>query len=296
MGAKTMKRVMDLSMRGLAALILASAAAPAFAQQPPKPEPEAPEQEEEKIDELDPFGRGQRQPSPGQEEMEELFLKVDKRLQRITELLFEASSGDGSGAGEIGSAGIDELIRQAEAAASGAQSDIEKLLEASQRQSEAAAVEIDRILEIAAQNPQGGGGGGGQSPPPPSSGEGQPQQGQTPSGSQREEKGQRPGEQPGEQQGQEQQGEQPGEQNQPQSENGERPTGNKESEAGQDGKGQDPGQSELGSEASPRGNEDWGDLPIHLRKVFQNGVSDDVPPRYRDWVDSYYERLRKGSR
>ena len=48
--------------------------------------------------------------------MRELFLKVDKRLNRVTELLFEASAGDMSSAGEIGSAGIDELIREAAAA------------------------------------------------------------------------------------------------------------------------------------------------------------------------------------
>ena len=36
---------------------------------------------------------------------------------------------------------------------------------------------------------------------------------------------------------------------------------------------------------------EWGDLPVHLRKVFQNGVNDRVPIRYRDWVNSYHKRL-----
>ena len=53
---------------------------------------------------------------------------------------------------------------------------------------------------------------------------------------------------------------------------------------------------QTGGPSGASGNEEWGDLPVHLRKVFQNGVSEDVPPRYRDWVDSYYKRLNRGNR
>ena len=95
-----------------------------------------------------------------QAEIVQLFLKVDKRLNRVTELLFEASAGDMSSAGEIGSAGIDELIREAESQAGGARSDIAKLLEASRSQSEAASGEIGRILEIAQQQSSSGGSSG----------------------------------------------------------------------------------------------------------------------------------------
>jgi len=259
---------------------------------PPEPEPEpAPQEgEEEEIPSVNPL----RPPggSGGPEaELRELFLKVDKRLRRSTELLWEASSGDGSGADQIGSARIDELIREAEAARSRAQSGIAKLLEASGRQNQAASDEIERILQIAAENPsQSSSSSSSSSQQQQSSGE-QPQQGQTPSGSRREEKGEQPG---GEQQGQQQQGQQEQQQGQPQ--NGDRPDDNRASDdPPQDSTGGDPRESETGDAARPSGMEDWGDLPVHLRKVFQNRVSDDVPPRYRDWIDAYYGRLNRSS-
>ena len=111
-----------------------------------------------------------------------------------------------------------------------------------------------------------------------------PQQGQTPSGSRKQESGERPPE-PGE--GQEQQGE---------PKDGQQPRGSQESDAGQDGTSDAPPPGETGGPSGASGAEEWGDLPVHLRKVFQNGVSEDVPPRYRDWVDSYYKRLNKGNR
>ena len=124
----------------------------------PKEKPAKPGQDEKgkpeedsKLDDLNPFRRGGPGGADPEAEMRELFLKVDKRLNRVTELLFEASAGDMSSAGEIGSAGIDELIREAESQASGARSDIARLLEASRSQSEAASGEIGRILEIAEQ-------------------------------------------------------------------------------------------------------------------------------------------------
>ena len=69
-----------------------------------------------------------------------------------------------------------------------------------------------------------------------------------------------------------------------------------ESDAGQDGQADAPPPGETGGPSGASGAEEWGDLPVHLRKVFQNGVSEDVPPRYRDWVDSYYKRLNKGGK
>ena len=37
----------------------------------------------------------------------------------------------------------------------------------------------------------------------------------------------------------------------------------------------------------------WGDLPIHVREQFRAQGSDDVPLRYRDWIDAYYRRLNR---
>lgn len=268
---------MRKGLQGIA-LLLAVLAPTAFAQE---------QEGQDGPPDLNPLRRAQ--PS-GEEELKQLFLTVDKRLNRVTELLYEASSGDPSRSSEIGSAGIDELIREAESAASEAQGGIAKLLEASRRQSEAAGVEINRILEIAAQNPQGGQSSSSSSP---SDSQSQPQQGQTPSGSRREEKGMPPG---GQEQGQQQSQPKPEEGEEP----GQEPGGGKpddgpntEQESNSD---EDPRNSEKGDAANARGTEDWGDLPIHLRSTFQNSVSDDVPPRYRDWVDAYYERLGRSRR
>ncbi len=52
---------------------------------------------------------------------------------------------------------------------------------------------------------------------------------------------------------------------------------------------------EAGDLATAKGEADWGDLPVHLRKVFQNGVNDKIPIRYRDWVNSYHKRLARRS-
>ncbi len=84
-----------------------------------------------------------------QEELKELFSKVDLRLERVTKLLFQASSRDADAATEIGAAGISELIHGAEAQSSNALGDIAKLLEATQRQGDALLLEIDRMIEIA---------------------------------------------------------------------------------------------------------------------------------------------------
>lgn len=245
-------------------------------------DPPAPEEDETDLRGMNPFappgGAG------GPENMEQLFLKVEKRLQRVTELLYEASSGDVSGAENIGSAGIDELIREAEQGAAGASSGMARILGATRSQSEATLDDIQKILEMAEQqsSSSSSSSGSGQSQSPPS--QGTPQQGQTPSGSRKQESGERPPE-PGE-----------GEQQQGEPNDGQQPRGSQESDAGQDGQSDAPPPGETGDPSSAGGAEEWGDLPVHLRKVFQNGVSEDVPPRYRDWVDSYYKRLNKGNK
>jgi len=250
----------------------------------PPPPVTPPEQDETDLRGMNPFappgGAG------GPEDMEQLFLKVEKRLQRVTDLLYEASSGDVSGAESIGSAGIDELIREAEQGAAGASSGMARILGATRSQSEATLDDIQQILELAEQQSSSSSSSSSQSQSQNPSNEGMPQQGQTPSGSRKQESGEQPPT-PGED------GQPQGEQQEGDPTNGQQPRGSQESDAGQDGQSDAPPPSETGGPSGASGAEEWGDLPVHLRKVFRNGVSEDVPPRYRDWVDSYYKRLNK---
>ena len=41
------------------------------------------------------------------------------------------------------------------------------------------------------------------------------------------------------------------------------------------------------------GKDQWGNLPVHLRDLFRAEGGTDLPPRYRDWIDSYYRRLNE---
>ncbi|MEZ6013952.1 MAG: hypothetical protein R3F49_02455 [Planctomycetota bacterium] len=230
---------------------------------------------------LTPPGAG----SDPQAEMLELFKKVEKRLNRMSELLGQASAGDIDALQKVGSAGIDELIRNAEAApAASTPQGLGGLIAATQSHGREVVKEIDEVLELARQQAQqqqqqSGGGGGGQSQSPPQPG-GQPKQGQTPENSRQMQGEQAP--QPG--QGQEPKNEpqpggsdpQRGEDNPPVTpqENGEAPPG-----------------ADIGAPASAEEGGQWGDLPVHVRRVFRNGVSEDVPPRYRDWIDAYHKRL-----
>ena len=41
----------------------------------------------------------------------------------------------------------------------------------------------------------------------------------------------------------------------------------------------------------------WGDLPVHVQDVFRGEDAEEMPPRYREWIDAYYRRLnRRGGR
>ncbi|MCC7172169.1 MAG: hypothetical protein IT459_17115 [Planctomycetes bacterium] len=39
--------------------------------------------------------------------------------------------------------------------------------------------------------------------------------------------------------------------------------------------------------------ERWGELPQHARDVFVTEGDDDLPPRYRAWIDEYYRRMNR---
>jgi hypothetical protein len=72
-------------------------------------------------------------PSP-QDEMTEIFLRVERRLREIDDLLSDASAGDVSALEGVEEAGIGDLLRTSR---DGSQKVVE---------------DIDRILEIASQN------------------------------------------------------------------------------------------------------------------------------------------------
>ena len=39
----------------------------------------------------------------------------------------------------------------------------------------------------------------------------------------------------------------------------------------------------------------WGELPARVRATFRNQGKDDLPVRYREWIDAYYRRLNRQS-
>lgn len=223
---------------------------------------------------------GGESPVDPRAELEELFAKVEKRLQRMSQLLGQASAGDTGALEGLGGAGIDELIRAAEAPPPGAApAAVGGLIEATQGHGRELLREIDRVLEIArenAQSQQQPSGGSSSQGRPQQSGGPQPQQGQSPENSRQMQGEDAPT---------------PG-QEQPQPGEGEVPNGNQENPTESP---QRPGDLPPGAEVgTPSGADDggqWGDLPVHVRRVFQNGVGDDVPPRYRDWIDAYRKKL-----
>ena len=120
--------------------------APVKEEDPPKKPVEEQEKDETDLRDLNPF------PPPGgsgpssADELKDLFVQVEKRLNRVTELLYEASSGDMKGADGIGGDGIDALIREAESGAAGAQSGIARMLEATRGPSQATLDDIERVM------------------------------------------------------------------------------------------------------------------------------------------------------
>ena len=47
-----------------------------------------------------------------------------------------------------------------------------------------------------------------------------------------------------------------------------------------------------GSPHDPAGDR-WGDLPVHVQDVFRGEDSEQMPARYREWIDAYYRRLNQ---
>ena len=245
--------------------------APGQEGQEPQEEPKPPIQPR-----LSDLGIGE-QPSP-QEEMINLFRDVEERMADIGSLLLDASAGDTTRLEDLQGSGMEDLLKDEEGTPQST-GGIADLLNASQRSGQQVLNDIDRILQIAAQNGGTASGAMSQDGKPP----------EQPGGDQ----------QPGEQSGQKEptpdgldpQGRQPSQQ-EPE---GQEPTGNQDNppESPEGTANQAPG-SEAGNplHAGP-GGEQWGNLPIHLRELFRAEGGEQLPPRYRDWIDTYYRRLNR---
>lgn len=197
-----------------------------------------------------------------EQEMRELFLKVETRLREIDRLLSDAGAGDTKAIGKDLDSGMGELLKRTQDSGNEALKD------------------IDRILELAAQlDGRSGGSGGGKQ------GEQEPQSGDSPldkqggQSTQRESTPSTP-----------EQGEKPSPQQ----------DGQQDPRDGRASPDKDP-QSTPGKTppAGPTDNANrrvddqdrWGDLPVHARDIFRVEGGSDMPVQYRDWIDSYYRRL-----
>jgi translation initiation factor IF-2 len=219
-----------------------------------------------------------------QREMIELFGKVERELRAIDRLLQEASRAPSAATG----GSLADQLRNAQSSGESVRKD------------------IDRILELAAQQPPSSSGSS------PSSGQPQSGQGENPMDRQGEqstgreatpsapepggEKPQPGGDEPrpGAQKkpGDEKPG---GSQPKPGQDGREQPDGPQGSKSDPDQKpGSDPAAGAVGPpSASSDARDRWGDLPFHAREVFRNEGGRDMPPLYREWIDAYYKRLNK---
>jgi len=207
-------------------------------------------------------------PDP-QDEMQQLFIEVERRLRAIDALLIDASAGDTAKLSELKESGIEDLIQEASPSASA--TGVSGVLRASQGQGQRVLSGIDRIIEIAEASGGSCSSPGGQSP-----------EGESPldkQGEQRTDKTQSP---EGPQEGAPQP--KPGE-GEPKS-----PEGSKD--PGDIKPAQKTPDSEVeAASAIVENREHWGDLPVHHRDIFRAEGGKKLPAQYRDWIDSYYRRL-----
>jgi hypothetical protein len=222
------------------------------------------------------------QPGAAQDEMRELFLKVERNLLRMDQYLLDASAGDTSKLDTVEGAGIDDLLDQSSVAAAGVgASGVAKVLGVTRKRGDRVLEDIDRILELAKKNGQSCSSGGG-SPKPGDSQSPSPTEGQQNNQTQRMQGNKAPGKGEPEEPGQE-------------PDQGQDPKGNRDSK--------DPPSSNQvqhmpnhPTNAPPPVTQDadrWGELPIYARDLFRAEGGHDLPPQYRDWIDAYYRRLNR---
>ncbi len=207
-------------------------------------------------------------PDP-QDEMQRLFIEIERRLRAIDSLLIDASAGDTAKLTDLKESGIEELIREASpnAPATG----IGGVLRASQGHGQRVLSGIDRIIEIAEESGGSCSAGGSQS-----------SEGESPvdkQGEQRTDKTQSP------------EGLKEGAQNPKPGE-----TEPKNPDSSKDPADIKPAQKTPDSDVEAasvvvENREHWGDLPVHHRDIFRAEGGKKLPAQYRDWIDSYYRRL-----
>ena len=244
---------MNLHILCVAAALLAALQEP----QPPAPEPPpAPIQGPEGL------------APQGEDEMLKLFGQVERRMREIDRLLYDASAGRAPG--KLEESGIDRLLQRGRESS-------KQVLE-----------DIDKILELAMQRAQeqqqqsGGNGGNGQQQQNEGSSPLDQQRNGSPTGRERTPEGQQ------------EEGQGQGEQQQPQPEQGEKPQdGQENAGAAENQEGDGPPELETEQVAPGGGDDRWGDLPVQVRELFRAQGGGDLPPRYRDWIDSYYRRLNQ---
>jgi hypothetical protein len=214
-----------------------------------------------------------------QDEIKELFKKVEKDLQEIDELLQQASSESRGAAAEEN--------KSAATSAHGKQ--------------KAVSENIQKIIDLIPPSGGGGGNSGGHGlSKPQGGGKGGQQQGQN--GKQQNQQGQKPqGQQGGDSAGQQKQEKTAeGAGQAPSTPQGQQPSGSGEPD------------SPLKSNATPEQStgkprnyetdrvnrskeavERWGDLPEHAQRAFSNQNTEDLPMRYRKWIQDFYLRMQK---
>lgn len=225
-----------------------------------------------------------------EEEIAELFAKVERRLRLTDRVLLDASAGDASRLDEIEGSGIEDLLRDLPKSESpkGSKSTSDECqgvsgsLEQSSSQVRKALSEIDEIIQIAQSMPPNC-----QSGPP---GGEKKSQGQSPLDDrpqQSREKSQSP----------EKPQESPQEGGQKPQQKGQDPKDNKSSDEDPRNERADstPGSETGAVPPTVDQREEWGDLPVHVRDVFRAEGGPGLPAQYRDWIDAYYRRLNERS-
>jgi len=244
---------------------------------PPLPESAAPSAGADRMQEL-------------QAEMVRLFGEIETHLGEVDSALFEASGADTFGDGGSVSTWVEGAERDGRAAVE----KIDELLDV-----------VDRMQDEMEQQQQQQQQQGGQNQ-------------QSSSGQQQQSRGQQG------QQGQQQSSSQRGQPQNQQSGRENTPEGPSEAGAEQQNRGQENGEGREGQPqgqgATPQNGDEaptdgdnaaaaaaaaraaqrnggdaafgaWGELPPRAQEVFTNRASDDMPPKYRDWIDSYYKRV-----
>lgn len=222
-----------------------------------------------------------------QQELIELFQAVERRLSAMGDYLLDAGAGDTAKLTELGESGMLELLQQGRPNAPQPTGGVADLLSISQAEGQRALEDIERILEIAAQN--GESIGASSSPPSQPQESNQASQSQQRGGQKEEAPGAPQPQQDPSQQDPSQQGQDPRDQQG----QGEQPRG------GQDNPEPTPVDVAQGNPDDAAGEplmvspdrEQWGNLPIHMQELFRAEGGDKMPPRYRDWIESYYRRL-----